>query len=159
MKDIKNKLKHLQRNISRKYRQNGSFKETKNIQKEKQKIKRLYYHIANIRENYLHQTTHKLISLLPKRIVLEDLNVSGMMKNHYLAKANQEQCFYGFRRQMTYKAEQNKITLVFANRFYPSSKTCSFCGTYKKDLKLKDRTFKCENVAMKPTVIITRLLI
>lgn len=74
---------------------------------------------------------------------MEDLNVKGMMKNRHLAKAIQEQCFYEFRRQMTYKCEWNNIEIVFADRFYPSSKTCSCCGAYKKDLLLKDRIFVC----------------
>lgn len=149
VKQLNNKLKHLQRNLARKYRQNGSYKETNNIRKEKEKIKRLYYHISNIRRNYLHQTTHQLISLLPQKVVMEDLNVKGIMKNRHLARAIQEQCFYEFRKQMTYKCEWNNIEIVFANRFYPSSKTCSYCGTYKKDLLLKDRIFVCDECGNK----------
>lgn len=149
MKQLNSKLKHLQRNLARKYRQNGSYEETNNIRKEKEKIKRLYYHISSIRRNRLHQTTHQLISLLPSKVVMEDLNVKGMMKNRHLARAIQEQCFYEFRRQMTYKCEWNNIEIVFANRFYPSSKTCSCCGTYKKDLLLKDRIFVCDECGNK----------
>ncbi len=149
MKNLESKLKHLQRNLSRKYKQNGSYEETKNIRKDIEKIKRLYYHISNIRKNYLHQTTHELISLLPARIVMEDLNVSGMMKNKHLSKAIQNQCFYEFRRQMTYKCEEKGIEIVFANRFFPSSKTCSNCSSYKKELKLSDRVFVCEDCGIK----------
>lgn len=145
LKQLNRKLKHLQRNLARKYRKNVSYNETNNIRKEKEKIKRLYYRISNIRKNYLHQATHKLISLLPKRIVMEDLNISGMMKNHHLAKAIQEQCLYEFRRQMEYKCQWNDIEIVFAGRFFPSSKTCSNCGSYKKELKLSDRVFVCED--------------
>lgn len=149
VKNLEGKLKHFQRNIMRKYRQNGSYEETKNIQKEKGKIKRLYYHISNIRKNYLHQTTHKLVSLLLQQIVMEDLNISGMMKNKHLSKAIQNQCFYEFRRQMTYKCEELGIEIVFADRFFPSSKTCSCCGSYKKELKLSDRMFVCEDCGTK----------
>lgn len=75
---------------------------------------------------------------------MEDLNVQGMMKNKHLSKAVQEQCFYEFRRQMQYKCEWNGIELVLADRFYPSSKTCSCCGNVKRDLKLSDRVYKCD---------------
>lgn len=149
MKKLNSKLKHLQRNLSRKYRQNGSYEETNNIRKEIEKIRKLYYHISNIRKNYLHQTTHILVSLLPNRVVMEDLNVSGMIKNRHLARAILEQCFYEFRRQMTYKCEEKGIEIIFADRFFPSSKTCSYCGSYKKDLKLNDRTFICEDCGNK----------
>jgi len=79
----------------------------------------------------------------PSKVVLEDLNVKGMMKNKHLAKAVAEEKFYEFRRQMTYKTKPLGIALVIADRFYPSSKTCSRCGYVKKDLKLKDRTYVC----------------
>lgn len=132
MKKLNSKLKHLQRNLSRKYRQNGSYEETNNIRKEIEKIRKLYYHISNIRKNYLHQTTHTLVSLLPNRVIMEDLNVLGMIKNRHLARAILEQYFYEFRRQMTYKCEEKGVEIIFADRFFPSSKTCSYCGSYKK---------------------------
>ena len=81
--------------------------------------------------------------MYPYRIVLEDLNIQGMMKNKHLSKAIQEQSLYEFRRQIQYKAEWNNIEVVVVDRFYPSSKTCSCCGKIKKDLKLKDRIFEC----------------
>lgn len=149
MRKLNQKLKHLQRNLARKYKQNGSYEETNNVRKEKDKIKRLYYRISNIRKNYIHQITHQLVSLLPNRVIMEDLNVMGMMKNHHLAKAIQEQNFYEFKRQMTYKCQWNGIEIVLANRFYPSSKTCSCCGSYKKDLKLNDRVYICEECGNK----------
>lgn len=137
------KLKRLQRQISRKYCQNGNYNKTNNILKVEKQIRELYYHIACIRANYIHQTTHALISRLPRRVVMENLNISGMMENKNLAKAIQEQCFYEFRRQIQYKCEWNGIEFVLADRFYPSSKTCSCCGNIKKDLKLSDRTYRC----------------
>ena len=143
VRKIKNKLKHLQRVLARKYRVNGNYKETANVRKLKNKIKRLSFHIANVQKDYLHKTTHELVNKLPKRVVMETLNVQGMMKNRHLARAIQEQCFYEFMRQMKYKCEWNGIEFVQVDRFFPSSKTCSCCGTIKKDLKLKDRVFKC----------------
>lgn len=134
MRLLNKRLKHLQRDISRKYEANrigNKYVKTKNIEKQETKLRKLYAHITNIRQNYIHQTTHKLVSLLPQRVVMEDLNVSGMMKNKHLSKAVQEQCFYEFIRQMKYKCEWNGIEFVQVDRFYPSSKTCSNCGCIK----------------------------
>lgn len=146
MRNIGKRLKHLQRGISRKYEANRTgkkYNKTKNIEKQEERLRKLRARQSNIRRNYIHQTTHKLVSLLPKRIVMEDLNVTGMMKNRHLSKAVQEQCFYEFIRQMEYKCAWNGIELVKADRFYPSSKACSGCGCIKKDLKLSDRTYHC----------------
>ena len=142
-RSLRRKLRHYQRNLARKYRANGSYAETQGVRRDKEKIRRLCYHISNSQKDYIHQTTHALVSMLPKRVVMEDLNVQGMMKNRHLSKAVQEQCFYEFIRQMKYKCEWNGIEFVQADRFYPSSRTCSCCGTYKKDLKLSDRIFRC----------------
>jgi len=78
------------------------------------------------------------------RIVIEDLNVKGMLKNHKLSRAISDVGFYEFRRQLEYKTKWNNNELVIANRFYPSSKLCSCCGEKKKDLKLSDRRYKCD---------------
>ena len=80
----------------------------------------------------------------PSYIVLEDLNVKGMMKNRHLSKTVQQQCFGEFRRQIEYKSAWNNIPVIIADRFFPSSKLCSCCGNIKKDLKLSDRIYKCE---------------
>lgn len=144
---LEKKIIHLQRSISRKYETNKVgriYPETENIKREKQKLRKLYARLSNIRNNYIHQSTHKIVSLLPKRVVMEDLNVSGMMKNRHLSKAIQEQCFYEWLRQMKYKCEWRGIEFVKASRFYPSSKTCHRCGCVKRDLKLKDRTYVCD---------------
>ena len=79
----------------------------------------------------------------PYRVVIEDLVVSNMMKNKHLSDAIRKQGFYEFRRQLEYKCNFRGIKLVVADRFYPSSKSCSQCGKIKKDLKLKDRVYKC----------------
>ena len=144
IKTLEHKLKHIQRVIARKYRTNGNYEKTKQIQKYEKIQKELYYKISNIRQNYIHQTTHTLISYRPSRVVMEDLNVSGMMKNKHLAKAIGEQKFYEFTRQMKYKCEWNGIKFIQADRFYPSSKKCSCCGKIKKDLKLSDRIYRCD---------------
>lgn len=85
-----------------------------------------------------------MVSRKPRFIVLEDLNVSGMMKNKHLAKSVQEQSFYEFKRQLQYKCEWNGIKLIIADKWFPSSKLCSCCGAVKKDLKLSDRVFECK---------------
>lgn len=151
IKRLKSKLKHMQKVVSRKYHINNKLKvydknwtKSKNILEYESKIAKLQYKLSNIRKDYIHKTTTKLINMLPKRIVIEDLNISGMMKNRHLSKAIQEQNFYEFRRQIEYKAEWKEIEIVIADRFFPSSKTCSNCGNIKKDLKLKDRLYKCE---------------
>ena len=152
MKELCKKQKHLQRSISRKYEANKKgqkYIKTKNIERLENKLRKLYCHIANIRKNYIHQCTHDLVSLLPSRVVMEDLNITGMMKNRHLARAIQEQCLYEFIRQMRYKCEWNGIEFIQADRFYPSSKTCSCCGNIKRDLKLSDRIYKCDICGLK----------
>lgn len=123
--------------------------ECKNIQKQKQKISQLYKQLADIRKNYLHQITTEIVKTKPFQIVMEDLNVKGMLKNRHLAKAIAEQGFYEFLRQIRYKTELYGIKFVQVGRFYPSSKTCSNCGSIKHDLKLSDRTYYCEACGLK----------
>jgi len=146
MRFLEKQIRHLQRTISRKYEANRvgrRYVKTNNILRCEDKLRRLFARQTDIRSNYIHQTTHKLVSMLPMRITMEDLNVQGMMKNRHLSRAVQQQCFYEFRRQMQYKCEWAGIELIFADRFYPSSKTCSCCGNVKHDLKLSDRTYTC----------------
>ena len=146
IRNLKKQIRHLQRSISRKYeanRQGNKYIKTKNIERLEENLKRIHAHLTNIRSNYIHQCTHKLVSLFPCKVVMEDLNVQGMMKNRHLSKAIQEQCFYEIIRQMKYKCEWNGIPFYQVGRFYPSSKTCSCCGHIKRDLKLSDRTYIC----------------
>lgn len=140
---LEKRLKHLQRNVARKYKQNGNYEKTKSIVKAEKKVRLAHYHLDNIRQNYRHLVTHELISKLPSRVVMEDLNVKGMIKNKHLSKAIVEMGFSEFIRQMKYKCEWNGIEFVQVPRFYPSSKTCSCCGSVKDNLKLKDRTYIC----------------
>lgn len=151
IKKLEKKKRRLQRSISRKYEINkkgGSYKKTSNIIKSEKELRKICIRLTNIRNDYLHKTTTEIIKRKPSYIVLEDLNVSGMMKNKHLSKAVQEQKFYEFRRQIEYKSSWNNIEIVFADRFYPSSKTCSCCGHIKKDLKLSDRTYICEECGL-----------
>ena len=148
MKNLKKKLKHIQRVISRKYKTNKNYNKTNNIIKYENIMRDIHYKISCIRENYIHQTTHYLISLLPYKVVMENLSVSDMIKNKHLAKKIQEQCFYKFISQMKYKCEEYGIEFVQVDRFYPSSKTCSCCGNIKKDLKLSDRIYKCNECGL-----------
>ena len=148
MRLLEKRRKHTERSISRKYRTNNSYEKTNNIIKEENKLRKLYARQTNIRNNYIHQSTHKLVSLLPSKVVMEDLNVSGMMKNKHLSKAIMDAKFYEIIRQMQYKCEWLGIPFLQVNRFYPSSKTCSCCGTVKHNLKLKDRIFTCESCGL-----------
>ena len=146
IKKLEKKLKRLQRKCSRKYEVNKKGKQfikTKNIIKLEQEIKLIHRRLTNIRTNHIHQATNMIVKQKPYRIVLEDLNISGMMKNKYLSKAIQEQKLKEFIRQMKYKSKFNGIDLVIADRFFPSSKKCSSCGSIKTDLKLSDRIYKC----------------
>lgn len=143
---LKKKLKRLQRQVSRKYEMNkkgSKFVKTNNIIKLERQIKLVHRRLNNIRNNHIHQATSKIIKLNPYRVVMEDLNVSGMMKNKHLAEKIAEQKFYEFKRQMKYKCQFNKIEFALADRWYPSSKACSCCKNIKKDLKLSDRTYNC----------------
>ena len=161
VKKLKKKLKREQRKLSRMIENNidkyvGNHKpvfkrpliECKNIQKQKHIIQLLNRKLTNIRNNYLHQTTTEIVKTKPSRIVMETLNVKGMMKNKHLAKAIAEQKFYEFIRQMKYKCEKYGIEFVQVDRFYPSSKKCSCCGNIKKDLKLSDRTYICSECGL-----------
>ena len=147
VKKLEKRKRRLQRSISRKYEKNKkgeSYCKTSNIIKREKELLKLNHRLTNIRQNYLHQTTSEIVKREPSFICIEDLNVKGMMKNRHLSKAIQQQCFGEFRRQIEYKSAWNNISVIIADRFFPSSKLCSCCGTIKKDLKLSDRVYKCE---------------
>ncbi|MCB8639985.1 MULTISPECIES: transposase [unclassified Holdemanella] len=147
VKKIEKRKRRLQRSISRRYEKNkkgGSYCKTSNIIKREKELLKVTKRLTNIRHNYLHQITSEIVKREPSFICIEDLNVSGMMKNRHLSKAVQQQGFYEFRRQIEYKSEWNNIPVIIADRFFPSSKLCSCCGNIKKDLKLSDRIYKCE---------------
>ena len=147
VKKLEKKKRRLQRSVSRKYNKNKkgeNYCKTSNIIKREKELLKTTKRLTNIRHDYIHQTTSEIIKRKPSFICIEDLNVSGMMKNKHLSKAVQEQGLSEFRRQIEYKAKWNNIPLIIADRFFPSSKMCSCCGKIKKDLKLSDRIYKCE---------------
>lgn len=147
IKKLEKRKRRLQRQVSRKYlinKKGESYTKTSNIIKSEKKLLKLNHRLTNIRGNYLHQTTSEIIKREPSFITIEDLNVSGMMKNKHLSKAVQQQKFYEFRRQLEYKCKWNNIELRIVNRFFPSSKLCHECGSIKSDLKLSDRVYVCK---------------
>lgn len=147
VKKLEKRKRRLQRSVSRRYEKNKkgvSYCKTRNIIKREKELLKVVKRLTNIRQNYLHQTTSEIVKRKPSFICMEDLNVSGMMKNKHLSKTVQKQGFYEFRRQIKYKSEWNNIPVIMADRFFPSSKLCSCCGNIKKDLKLSDRIYKCK---------------
>ena len=147
VKKIEKRKRRLQRSVSRKYNMNKEgvrYKKTSNIIKREKELLKVTKRLTNIRHNHLHQTTSEIIKRKPSFICIEDLNVSGMMKNKHLSKSVQQQGFYEFRRQIEYKSAWNNIPVIIADRFFPSSKLCSCCGAIKKDLKLSDRIYQCD---------------
>ena len=145
IKKLEKQLKREQRCLSRKYENLKKGESTqKNIQKQKLKVQRLHHRIDNIRTDYINKTIVEMVKTKPSYITIEDLNVSRMMKNKHLSKAVASQKFYEFRNKLKVKCEDNGIELRVVDRFYPSSKQCHCCGRIKKDLKLSDRTYKCD---------------
>lgn len=147
VRQLEKRLKRKQRQVSRKYEMNKDgkkFIKTKNIMKLEREIKIIHKKLKGIRHNHIHQMTSEIVKREPSFIVIEDLNVNGMMKNKHLSKAIQQQSFQKIRRQLTYKSNWNNIKLIVADRYFPSSKLCSCCGQIKKDLKLSDRVYKCD---------------
>ena len=147
VKQLEKRLRRLQRRVSRKYLKNkegSKFVKTSNIIKIEKQIKLLHRTLANIRSNHSHQATNKIVKTKPSRVVMETLNIKGMMKNSHLSKAIAKQCLYEFKRQIQYKCEFNGIEFVEADIWYPSSKTCSECGHIKPKLPLSVRTYICE---------------
>ncbi|MDP4146608.1 MAG: transposase, partial [Bacillota bacterium] len=151
VKKAEKKLKREQRKLSRKYeslkirnKKEKGEATRQNIQKQIVKVQKLHQRLANVRTDYINKTVNELIKQKPSFITIEDLNVSGMMKNRHLAKAVAQQKFYEFRTKLISRANQNNIEVRIVDRFYPSSKLCSCCGKIKKDLKLKDRVYKCD---------------
>lgn len=133
-----NRIKKLQRQLSRK--QKGS----SNRNKSRIKLAKLYEHINNRKQYYLHSVANILIND-NQVICMEDLNVKGMSKNHNLAESILEMNFGEFKRILEYKAKWYNRRIIFVDRFYPSSKTCNHCGYINKQLTLKDREWVCPN--------------
>ena len=146
LKKLEKKLIREQRSLSRKYEnlKKGGSTQKRNIQKQRLKIQKLHHRIDNIRTDYINKTIAEIVKTKPSYITIEDLNVSGMMKNKHLSKAVASQKFYEFRTKLLAKCKENGIELRVADRWFPSSKTCHCCKSIKKDLKLSDRIFRCD---------------
>ena len=144
---LNKRLKRLQRKVSRKYLINKCNKhnKTKNIMKLERQIKLIYRSIKNIRINHIRKFVSELVKKQPQFIAIEDLNVKGMMRNKHLAKDIANCSFYTIKEQLIRKAKERLIAIRLVERFYPSSKTCSACGHYKKDLKLSQRVYHCSH--------------
>lgn len=165
IKKLEKKLKQKQRALSRKYENNmtnkvyyktgkkkGQLKsfdwirplyECKNINKQRLAVNKLYERIARIRNDYNQKALQSILKQKPSFVVIEDLNVKGLMKNKHLSKSISEAQWYMSRLFLTQQCEKLGIELRLAPRFYPSSKLCSKCGYKNKDLKLKDRSWTC----------------
>lgn len=144
IKKLEKQLRREQRSLSRKYENLKKGESTqKNIRKQKLKVQILHHRINNIRTDYINKAIAEIVKTKPSYITIEDLNVSGMMKNRHLSKAVASQKFYEFRTKLKTKCDDNGIELRIADRWYPSSKICHRCGLIRKDLKLSDRIYRC----------------
>ena len=146
LKKLEKQLIREQRSLSRKYDnlKKGESTQRANIQKQKLKVQKLHHKMDNIRTDHINKTIAEIVKTKPSYIMIEDLNVKGMMKNRCLSKAVAYQKFYEFRTRLKAKCDENGIELRVADRFYPSSKTCHHCGSVRKNLKLSDRIYRCE---------------
>ena len=152
VKKLKKKLNREQRKMSRSYEYSKSkkikLKELKNFNKKKLRLQKIFYRLNCIRDDYNNKIVDEITRAKLKYITIEDLKVSNMMKNKHLSKAIQEQNFYSIRTKLINKCKERNIELRLVDTFYPSSKTCSCCGGIKKDLKLNDRIYKCNNCGL-----------
>ena len=148
---LNKRLKQFQRKLSHKYLINKCNKhnKTKNIIKLEREIKLIHRSLRNIRINHIRKFVSELVKKQPQYIAIEDLNVKGMMKNKYLVKDIANCSFYTIRKHLIRKAKERHIAVRVVDRFYPSSKTCSTCGNYNKDLKLSQRVYYCDNCQTK----------
>ncbi len=150
IRKFEKKLRREQRSLSRKYESYKKLNKNlkggatrQNIQKQKLKVQKLHQRLDNIRTDYVNKVISELVKTKPMWITIEDLNVSGMMKNKHLSKAIAQQKFFELRTKLLAKCNEYGIELRVVDRFYPSSKTCHCCGSVKSDLKLSDRTYHC----------------
>jgi len=147
VKKLEKHLRRLQRKVSRKYHKNKEgvrYVKTCNIIKVEKQIRVLHRTLNGIRNNHIHQATSAIVKTKPCRVVVETLNIKGMMKNRHLSKAIAQQKLYDFKSKLQYKCEKYGIELIEADKWFPSSKMCSSCGAIKKDLKLSDRVYSCD---------------
>lgn len=143
IKALKKKKKRLQRNVSRKFRMNEDKETSKNAKNVLNQIRLIDRKLTNLRTNYRHQISNDIVKRNPSLVILENLNVKGMMKNKHLSDHIWEQGWYTTSCYFEQKCERFGIPFIKADRWYASSKTCNNCGFVKKDLKLNNRIYKC----------------
>lgn len=155
MRKLTRRLKREQRKFSRKIhklsrRKEDATKKCKrsNLSKQRLKVQRAYMRLSNTRHDYINKAVYEIVRTQPEYITIEDLNVSGMMKNRHLSRAIAENEFYYFRALLERKCSEVGIQLRIADRYYASSKTCSHCGHVKRDLKLSDRVYVCRECGL-----------
>lgn len=151
IRNLEKKLGREQHSLSRKYESYKKLNKNlkgeatrQNIQKQKLKVQKLHQRLDNIRTDYINKVIYELVKTKPMWIAIEDLNVSGMMKNRRLSKSVAQQKFFEFRTKLLAKCNRYGIELRLVDRFYPSSKTCHCCGNIKSDLRLSDRVYHCD---------------
>lgn len=147
VRKLRKKLRRLQRKVLKKYEKNKegrSYIKTGNIIKLEKHIRKLHKRLDNIRNDNRQKVTTEIAKTKPSRVVMENLNVMGMMKNKHLSKAIAQQGLYKFKLMMQYKCKRQGTEFIEASKWYPSSKTCSECGHVKTKLSLSEREFRCE---------------
>lgn len=152
VKRLKKKLKREQRKMSRSIEYSKSKKiklqELKNFNKKKLKVRKVFYRLNCIRNDYNNKIVNEITRTKLKYITIEDLKISNMMKNKHLSKAIQEQNLYTIRNKLINKCKERNIELRIVDTFFPSSKLCSSCGNKKKHLSLSDRIYKCDKCGL-----------
>lgn len=152
VKKLEKKMRRLQRKVSNKYLKNKkgeSYVKTSNIIRLEKNIKKLHRRLNNIRTDYRHKVTTEIVKTKPSKIVMESLNIKGMMKNKHLSKSIAQQGLFEFKIMIQYKSKKYGIEFIEADKWYPSSKTCSACGVVKPKLSLSERVFECECCGVK----------
>lgn len=145
VRKLEKQIKRTQRSLSRKQenKKKGKATEGRNINKDRLKLQRLYKRLDDIRDDYINQTINKIVKTKPSYIVIEDLNIAGMLKNRHLAKAVASQKLYSFLTKLINKCHQLGIEVRRVSRWFASSKICCKCKNIKSDLKLSDRVYNC----------------
>ena len=144
LRKAKKKFAHAQKNLARKKFDTGTKKSSKNRDKAKLKVQKIHFDIVNKRKDAIHKMTSELVRTKPRYFALEDLNVSGMMKNHCLAGAIADASFSEIKRQTDYKTSWYGGEILDVGRFFPSSKMCCECGCLNENLTLEDRIYICD---------------
>lgn len=148
MKQLVRKEKHIKRNLRRKFNKNGSYEHTKNIDREIKRLWKVEAKISNIKKDNIYRAIHSIISLLPRMIVIEDLNLKSLRKKNYYGMDIKSASLHEFIYQIKNRAERWNIEFIKADRFYPSTKRCSNCGNVKEEVSLRTRIYHCDKCGL-----------